>query len=90
MVHEDVTVRRDKWTLVAEGMKFVCVQMTGVGVALVRCVGAEDEDPDDADVSGALIENAGSSFAVGGLPERARVYVRSKRDNVETVNVLAY
>lgn len=90
MIHEDMTINKDEWTLLTDGLSSVCVQMTGVGVVVLRCVPVGGPDPDDADFSGALIESAGASFAAGGLPPGTKVFARSKRDGSETINVLAY
>lgn len=90
MIHENKDVSRDEWLLMAEDYRNVSIQMTGVGVVVVRLVAPGQDAPDNEDETGAQIQNGGSSFAAGGLPDGTRVYARSKRDGVETVNVLAY
>lgn len=90
MIHQDIEIEKDDWTLVSDGFRNVSVQMTGVGAVVVRCLPAAAPAPASSDESGAQIQNAGSSFAAGGLPDGTKVYARSKRDGNETVNVLAY
>jgi hypothetical protein len=91
MIHTDITVSKTAWTKVCSNYPFVCVQLKGQGSLLVQIKEGPDSDaPLPADISGAAISGDGANMSMGGLPEGMDVWVRSRQDNSEIVNVLAY
>lgn len=89
MIHEDKTVLNSKWEKVASGYPFVAVQLKGQGQILV-CLKQGPNSASPSATEGTFVEGDGSYFSAGGLPEDIDVYVKSRRDKDETVNVLAY
>lgn len=88
MKHEDITVFKDSWTLVASDYTYQSVQLKGQGVILILL--NEGSDPGDEVTAGTVLSGDGASASLGGLPEGISMWVKSFRDPTETVCVLAY
>lgn len=92
---EEVTVSKDAWTLVAEGLATVAVQLQNNGSVRIHVADAADAPEDDND-AGLLIsrgyEDVPSAWSAGGLQATGavNVWVRSGRQEDVTILVLAY
>jgi len=89
MIHQDFVAPKNDWLKVSSGNTFVAVQLKSTGMILIRLAqGPASAAP--ADTSQGTLITDGGNFSVGGLPLDTDCWICSKRDENETVNVLAY
>lgn len=92
---QNIEVNRETWTLLAEGMTTVSIQMQQGGNVLIHIADAATP-PDDAEDVGIMIGRTyggvANSLSAGGLQAGGAVNVwgKSHKDAAETVTVLAY
>lgn len=87
----DLVVTKDAWTELTLDGAYLAIQLNESGAIRVHVA---DAAPDDASHTGIYVarNQAGvpGSFALGGLPVSAKVFVRSERDDEEPIVYLTY
>lgn len=88
---QDIEIPKDSWHELEVAGSYVAIQLNESGSVKVHMA---DEAPDNSNETGIYVGRLQSgvpgSFAAGGIQTGTRVFVRSAKDETETITVLSY